>query len=186
MQRHVVDALARLALDHLEKILCVELHDRMFGSDLVDRHRAEDDRASREQLGANLVEVGAGRKVHHRVGAVAHRGIELLDLLFEQLMEIRGADIGVDLGAQPFADSDCAELDDGYCAESRPRRTATSARISSGERPSSSATSLICRVIIPLRAASIWVISSPRRTHAASAIANYSLVFAVFDAVFFA
>ena len=110
MQRHVVDALARLALDHFEKELALQLHDRVLGGDLVDRHRAKDDRASREQLGANLVEVGAGREVHHRIRAEAHRGVELLDLFVEQLMEVRGADIGVDLGAQPFADSDRAEV----------------------------------------------------------------------------
>ena len=79
-------------------------------ADLVNRHRAEDHRAAREQLDANLVEVGAGREVHHRVRAVADRGVELLDFLFDELMEVRRADVGVDLGAQPLADADRAEL----------------------------------------------------------------------------
>ena len=73
-------------------------------------------------------------------------------------MEVGRADIGIDLGAQPFADSDRAELvmdvvrDDASPLATRPR-------ISSGARPSSSATSIICGVIIPLRAASIWVMA---------------------------
>ena len=110
MERHVVDALARLPLDHVEKVLDLHLHDRALGAELVNRHGAENHRASRQQLDANFVEVGAGRKIHHRVGAVAHRGVELLDFFFDQLMEVRRADIGVDLGAQPLADSDRPEV----------------------------------------------------------------------------
>ena len=110
MERHIIDALARLPLDHFEEVLGVELHDRALGGDLVNRHGAEDDRASREYLAANLVEVGAGREIHHRVGAIAHGGVEFFDFLFEQLMEIRGADIGVDLGAQALADTDRAKI----------------------------------------------------------------------------
>ena len=110
MERHVIDALAGLPLDDIEKVLGPELHDRALGADLVNRHRAEHHRASREELDANLVEVGAGRKIHHRVGAVADRGVELLDFLFDELMEVRRADIGIDLGAQALADADRAEI----------------------------------------------------------------------------
>ena len=98
--------------------------------------------ASRDQLDANLVEVGAGGEVHHRVGAEADRGVELLDFLFEQLVEVGRADIGVDLGAQALADADGAELmmdvarDDGLAG-----RDALANLL--GRRPSSSATSAI-------------------------------------------
>src|SRR5579862_7926723 len=50
MERHVVDALARLPLDNVEKILGLHLHDRTLGAELVDRHGAENHRASRQQL----------------------------------------------------------------------------------------------------------------------------------------
>ena len=110
MERHVIDALARLPLDNVEKVFDLHLHDRALGAELVDRHRAEDHRASRQQLDADFVEVGAGRKIHHRIGAVAHRGVKLLDFFFDELMEVRRADVGVDLGAQAFADSDRPEV----------------------------------------------------------------------------
>src|SRR6266851_3094691 len=119
MQRHVVHALARLALDHFEEELPLELHDRVIGGDLVYRHRAKYHRASRKQFGANLVEVGPGREVHHRIRAEAHGGVELLDLFVEELMEVRGTDIGIDLGAQAFADSDRAEVVMGVVRDDR-------------------------------------------------------------------
>ncbi len=110
MQRHVIDALARLPLDNVEKKLDLHLHNRALGAELVNRHGAEYHRASRQDLRADFVEVGAGRKVHHRVGAVAHRGVKFLNFFFDQLMEVRRADVGVDLGAQALADADSSEI----------------------------------------------------------------------------
>ena len=110
VERHEVHALLGLALDDIEEVLGAEFHDRAFGADLVNRHGADHHRASRDQLDANLVEVGAGRKIHHRIGAEADRGVELLDFLFEELMEVGRADIRIDLGAQSLADADRAEL----------------------------------------------------------------------------
>src|SRR5258707_12023615 len=48
MERHVVDALARLPLDDIEKVFDLHLHDRALGAELVDRHGAEYHRASRQ------------------------------------------------------------------------------------------------------------------------------------------
>src|SRR5215472_934799 len=110
VERHVVDALTRLPLDNLEEEGGVHIHDRPLGGELIDGHRAENYRAAGQDLAANLVEIGAGGEIHDRVGTVAHRGVELFDLLAEQLMEVRGAQVGVNLGAEIFADSDGAEL----------------------------------------------------------------------------
>src|ERR1700683_2832043 len=110
VKRHEIDALARLPLDDIEEQIRAQLHDRSFGADLVNRHRSDHHRASRDQLDANFVEVGAGGKIHHRVGAESHRRIKLLDFFFQKLMEVRSADIRIDLGPQPFADADSAEL----------------------------------------------------------------------------
>src|SRR5258708_2304284 len=110
MERHVIDALARLPLDHVEKKLDLHLHDRALGAELVNRHGAEYHAASRQDLRADFVEVGTGRKIHHRVGAVADRGVEFLNFFFDELMKVRSADIGVDLGAQAFADADSPEI----------------------------------------------------------------------------
>src|ERR1700722_16614421 len=48
MERHVIDALARLPLDDIEKVFDLHLHDRALGAELVDRHRAKNHRASRQ------------------------------------------------------------------------------------------------------------------------------------------
>ncbi len=110
MQRHIIDALPRLPFDHFKKALDAEIHNRSFRRDLVNRHRAENHLASGENLAANLVEVGTRREIHHGIGAVAHRRVKLLDFFFDQLMEIRRADIRVDLGPQALADANRAEL----------------------------------------------------------------------------
>ena len=110
MERHVVDALTRLSLDDFEKERGIHIHDRALGGELIDRHRAENNRAAGQDFAANLVEISAGGEIHDGVGSIAHRGVELFDLLAEQLMEIRGAQVGVNLGAEIFADSDRAEL----------------------------------------------------------------------------
>ena len=67
-----------------------------------------------------------GPQVHHRVGAETHCGVKLLDLFLDKVMEVGGADIGVN-GAQPLADADRAKLvmdvarNDDFRAPARPR-----------------------------------------------------------------
>src|SRR5579885_2144741 len=63
---------------------------------------------------------------------------------------------------------------------------ATSARISSGAKPSSSATSVISRVTIPWRAASIWVIANTSADARFRVNLLYILVFTVVDAMLLA
>ena len=51
---------------------------------LVDRHRADRHRRVAEDPLARLVDVLAGREVHHRVGAPERRPAQLLDFLLDR------------------------------------------------------------------------------------------------------
>ena len=74
VDRHVVDALARLALDDLEQALGREVLGVLDALDrLVDRHGADRHGRRVEDRLARLVDPLAGREVHDRVGAPALR-----------------------------------------------------------------------------------------------------------------
>ena len=71
VDRHVVDALLRLVLDHVEKMLRPHVFDlaaQLF-EHLVNRHRADRHGRGGDDRLADRVDVLAGREVHHRVGA---------------------------------------------------------------------------------------------------------------------
>ena len=64
---------------------------------LVNRHRADGHRRVAQYPLARLVDVLAGREIHHRVGAPARRPHHLLDFLGDRRGHRRIADVGVDL-----------------------------------------------------------------------------------------
>jgi hypothetical protein len=76
----VVDALLRLALDLPQDDVVSEVLDAPAEDHAVDRHGADGDRRVIDDRLAAGREVAARREVHQRVGAVALRPLELLDL----------------------------------------------------------------------------------------------------------
>ena len=106
VDREVVDALLRLldqrvAEDLPGQLLRLAL-DPLEG--LVDRHRADRHRGIAQDPLARLVDVLAGREIHHRVAAPARRPGHLLDFLLDGGADGRVADVGVDLHEELAAD----------------------------------------------------------------------------------
>ena len=71
---------------------------------LVDRHGPDRHRRIAQNPFARVVDVAAGGKVHHRVGAPADRPHHLLDLFLDRRGDGGVADIGVDLHQEVAAD----------------------------------------------------------------------------------
>ena len=106
VDRHVVDALLGLVLDHVEHVLGGEVLDLLDLLDrLVDRHGADRDRAGRDDRLADRVDVAAGREVHHRVGAELDGQLELGELVVDVRGHRRVADVRVDLASRLDADA---------------------------------------------------------------------------------
>ena len=106
VDREVVDPLLGLldqrVAEHLPRQLfglAVDLFQR-----LVDRHGADRHRRVADDPLARLVDVLAGREVHHRVGAPARRPRHLLDFLVDRRGHRGVADVGVDLHQEVAAD----------------------------------------------------------------------------------
>ena len=59
---------------------------------------------------ADAVDIAAGRQIHHRVGAVVYRGVQLLQLLLHVRAHRRIADVGVDLAQRIHADAHRLQL----------------------------------------------------------------------------
>src|SRR6266404_1802243 len=104
VESHVVDALLRLMLDHVEQIVGGELLELLVpfavGSALyrlIDRHGADRNRRSSNDRAPDSIDVAAGREIHHGVGAVLDRDLELFDLAVHVGRHLRIADVGVDL-----------------------------------------------------------------------------------------
>ncbi len=105
VNRHVVNALPRLRLDHLQQERRRQLF-RAFhpGHRLVERHRAQRHRAVGEDGLADGPHIAAGAQVHHRVGPVAE-GYRQLLLLRRDIGGGGGvAEVGVHLAAKVGAD----------------------------------------------------------------------------------
>ena len=100
----VVDALFRLMLEHLEDDLLGELLDAAADDHRVDRHGPDRHAAVRDDGFAAGVQIAAGRQIHHRVGAPAHRPAQLLDLFGRARRDRRCAEVRVDLGQAGAAD----------------------------------------------------------------------------------
>ena len=111
VERHVIDALLRLVLDHVEQIvggqlleLLVPFPIRPALDSLVDRHGPDRNPRRGDDRAADPVDVAASGEIHHRIGAVPDRDLELLDLAEHVGRHLRIADVGVDLHARDFAD----------------------------------------------------------------------------------
>ena len=107
MDRHVVDALLRLVFDHVQEMLRPHLFDvaAQFFEHLVNGHRADRHRRSIDDRLADLVDVLAGRQIHHRVGPVMHGVMQLVYLTLEAARNGRVADVRVDLALGRDADA---------------------------------------------------------------------------------
>ncbi len=109
----VVDALLalldeRVAVDLPRQILrtAADLLER-----LIDRHRADRHRRVADDPLARLVDVLAGRQIHHRVGAPQRRPAQLLDFFLDRRRHGGVADVGVDLHQEVAADDHRLELE---------------------------------------------------------------------------
>ncbi len=98
VDRHVVHALRGLLLDHFQHDVGVEVFQPLDAGDrLVNRHRPNRHRRVPQDGLADLVDVAARGKVHDRVGAVMHRGVQLAQLFVDVGGDRGIADVGVDL-----------------------------------------------------------------------------------------
>ena len=108
---HVIDALLGLLFDDFEHDVDVEVFDALHARDgFVNRHGADGHRRVAQDGFANLVNAAAGGEVHHGVGAVMHRGVQLLQLFVNVAGDGRVADVGVDLAARLDADGHRLQL----------------------------------------------------------------------------
>ena len=91
VDRHVVDTLLRLVLDHVQEVLRLHVFDvaTQFLEHLVDRHGPDRDRRLVDDQLPDAVDVLAGRQVHHRVGAEMHGRVQLLQ--FDRFIAGHGA-----------------------------------------------------------------------------------------------
>ena len=85
--------------------IAVDLLQRLINGNGADRHR----RVADDPF-ARVVDVAAGREVHHRVGAPADRPHHLLHFLLDRGGDGGVADIGVDLGQEVAADDHRLQL----------------------------------------------------------------------------
>ena len=89
----------------------VEVFDALDARDrFVNRHGADGHGRVPQDGFANFVDAAAGGEVHHRVGAVVHRGVQLLQLFVNVAGDGRVADVGVDLAARLDADGHRLQL----------------------------------------------------------------------------
>ncbi len=80
MNRHVVHALLRLPLDHVEQVLSRDLFELLFLLDgLIDRHRPDGNGRRVDDRLPDRIDVSASGEIHHGVGAIFDRHAELLD-----------------------------------------------------------------------------------------------------------
>ena len=103
----IVDALLTVLLDDVEEVVLIELLDRSVDAlkSLINRHGADRNGGCTDDRGAHLIEVdAAGGEIHHGIGAVLHRQLQLLHLLSGIRRIRRGADVGVHLALAGDAD----------------------------------------------------------------------------------
>ena len=108
---HVIDALLGLLFDDLEHEVGSEVFNALHARDrLVNRHRADGHGRVAQDGFANVVNAAAGGEVHHRVGAVVDRGVQLLQFLVDVAGHRRVADVGIDLALRGHADAHRLQL----------------------------------------------------------------------------
>ena len=81
VDRHVIHALLGLLFNHLEHHVDVEIfHAPHARQRFIYRYRSDRHRRVRDDGFANLRDVAARRKIHHRIGAELHRVPQLFQL----------------------------------------------------------------------------------------------------------
>ena len=111
VDRHVIHALLGLLLDHFEH----HVDGQIFGAAharkrFVNRHGADRHGRSVDDRLANPGNIAAGRKVHHRVGAVMHGAMQLFQFVAHVRSGRGVADVRVDLAVERDADAHRLEV----------------------------------------------------------------------------
>ena len=84
MNGHVVHALLSLLFDDFEHHVRGEVLNALHARDgLVDRNGTDRHGRVAQDRFADFVNIAAGREVHHGVGAVVDRGVQLLEFLVD-------------------------------------------------------------------------------------------------------
>ena len=111
VKRHVIDALFRLVLDHVEQVVGSELLELFvplaIGSTLhrlVNRNGTDWNWRSGDDGATDSVDVAAGGQVHHGISTVFDCDLKLFDLAIHVGRDLRVSDVGVDLDARNFTD----------------------------------------------------------------------------------
>ena len=112
MDGEIIDALLALLDQRVLVALPVELDGIAVDllQRLVDRHGSDRHRRVAQDPFAGVVDVAAGREVHHRVGAPADRPHHLLHFLLDRRGDGRVADIGIYFRQEVAADDHRLEL----------------------------------------------------------------------------
>ncbi len=114
MDRHVVDALARLVLDHVQHHARRDVRRLLDAlNDLVNGHGADRNGRHVDDRLTDGIDVPAGGQVHHRVCAQVDGGVQLLELVVDLARDGGVADIGVDLALCCDADRPSAPVSSG-------------------------------------------------------------------------
>ena len=98
----VVHPLLTMLLDDVEKIVLIQLLDRPVDTlqRLIHRHGANGHGRCLDDGCARLIQIDAtGGEVHHGIGPVPNRQVQLLHLLLYIRGGGRGANVGIDLAA---------------------------------------------------------------------------------------
>ena len=99
VDRHVVDPLLGLVLDHIQEVLRTHILDvppQLF-QHLVDRHGTDRDGRSVDNLASDIVDIFAGRQIHNRIGTVMHGHVQFIQLLTDVAGDRAVADIRINL-----------------------------------------------------------------------------------------
>ena len=133
MDGHVIHALLGLLFDHFEHHVDVQIfHAAHARERFVDRHGADGHGRVGDDGFADARDVAAGGEIHHGVGAVLHRVLQLLQFFVDIGGGGRVADVGVDLALGGHADAIGSRLVWWMLAGMIIRPRATSERTVSG------------------------------------------------------
>ena len=106
---HEINAVLGLLLDGGQHLVHGDLTDLLFlplhhvRHRLIHRDRAQGDGAVGQDAPAHFIQVFTHAEIHDRIGAGFEGNAQLFQLLLQTGHVLRGADIGIDLGAEPLA-----------------------------------------------------------------------------------
>ncbi len=111
MNRHVIHALRSLLFDYFEHHLGIQVFNPFHARNrFVNGHGADGNGRIAQNGFANFVNIAAGGKIHHRVSAIVHGGVQLFQFFFNFRRDGRVADVGVDLAQRRHTDRHRLEL----------------------------------------------------------------------------